>query len=113
MEVSIMNKEEILAKSREEYKCGDEREIEIMTKKLSWMIIFIVTTILLVFYNYTEHSFPVLSALLDGTTIFFAVKLGTSVYKYYVSKNKTFVYDILLFIALTVCNIIMMILEVL
>lgn len=108
-----MDKEEILAMSREEYRWGDERKIEIMTRNISWMIIFITTTALLVFYNYTKHSFPILSALVDATTIYFAVKLGTSVYKYYVSKNETFIYDILLFITLTVCNITMIILEVL
>ena len=101
-----MNRDEILEKSREENKNGDERVRAVRSKRIVWAIVYVCVVALLILYSYTNHNRPIVSAVSDATTLFFVAMLGKDIYKYIVTKDKSLFYDIAFFLALTICNVI-------
>lgn len=100
LEVSTMDKEEILKRSREENKHGDELVTLKRIKRITVCILVVSFLILLIVNQYVVRDMPVLSALLDVITVLLACDCAITVYKFITTKDKSLLYDIALFVFL-------------
>lgn len=103
-----MNKEEILAKSKEENKNGDEREkiIKLKSRNLAMVIIYILTIIVLVLNKYFNREVTVIRILNDVITVYFIVSLSLCVYRYIVEREKIYLVNVGFDFLITLYNII-------
>jgi hypothetical protein len=94
-----MNKEEILAKSRQENRGGDERELQVKDKSMLWSYIVMVLMATIFSFVHSERGLP----MMDLTAIVAGSLCASMTYRVIKTKDKTY----LLIAAMMLCVAVM------